>query len=155
VTTVGNVQLDGVQTTEYRTTVTVSELATRAGLSTDSTLGAHVAKILSQLGNTSVPVTAWVGTDGYVRQISASLDLSQATLGGLVGDLVGTSLNGSSSSHSTSATDVTVGFSQYGEPVDVTVPPASQVIDVNRALSSVSGIVSEVGHALSGIVARF
>ena len=133
VTTVGNVDLDGVQTTEYPTTVTVSELAARAGLSTGSGLGARVAKVLGQLGNTSVPVTAWVGTDGYVRQLSASLDLSRATLGGLAGDLVTSSLNGSTSGQSTSATDVTVGFSHYGAPVDVTAPPASQVTDVQRA----------------------
>ena len=50
---------------------------------------------------------------------------------------------------------MTVGFSHYGEPVNVTVPPASQVTDVSGVVSSISGIVSEVGHALSGIVARF
>jgi len=154
VTTVGHVDLHGVPTTEYRTKVTVSELAARAGLTAGSTLGARVAKVLGQLGNSSVPVTAWVGNDGYVRQLSASLDLSQATLGGLVGDLVSTSLNSSTSSRSTSATDVTVGFSHYGEPVDVTVPPASQVTNVSGVVSSISGIASEVGHAISDIAAR-
>lgn len=101
-----------------------------------------------------MPVTAWVGTDGYVRQLSASLDLSRVTLGGLVGDLVNTSLNGSTSSQSTSTTDVTVGFSHYGEPVNVTVPPASQVTDASGVVSSISGIASEIGHAFSAIAAK-
>ena len=61
----------------------------RAGLAgrhrdrSGSAVGAQVAKVLQQLGSTSVPVTAWVGTDGYLRQISASIDLSRATLGGV------------------------------------------------------------------------
>jgi hypothetical protein len=155
VTTVGNAVIGGVPTTEYRTTVTVSELATRAGLTTGTALGARVAKVLGQLGNSSIPVTAWVGNDGYVRQLSASLDLSRATLGSLVGDLVDTSLSGSTSSQSTSVTNVTVDFSHYGDPVTVAVPPASQVTDVNRVVSSLSGIASRIGHAFSGIAASF
>jgi hypothetical protein len=155
VTTVGNVDLGGVPTTEYRTTVTVSKLVARAGLTPGSVLGTRVAQLLGQLGNSSVPVTAWVGNDGFVRLLSASLDLSRATLGGLVGELVNTSLNGSTSSQSTSATNVTVGFSHYGDPVTVTVPPASQVTDVSRVVSSILGVVSEIGHAFSGIAASF
>ena len=81
VTKVGNVDLQGTPTTEYSTTVTLSELASRAGLTAGSKLGAQVSQVLQQLGNTSVPVKAWVGNDGYVRQISASIDLSRATLG--------------------------------------------------------------------------
>ena len=149
VTTVGNVDLHGVQTTEYRTTVTLSELASRAGLTAGSKLGAQVARVLSQLGSTSVPVSAWVGTDGYVRQLSASLDLSRLTLGGLAGDLVSGSLGGSTAGRATSSTNVTVGFSDYNQPVAVTVPPASQVTDVSGMVSSISGVVSAIRHAVS------
>jgi hypothetical protein len=155
VTTLGNVDLHGVPTTEYSTTVTVSELAAKAGLTSGSALGAKVAGLLRQLGNTSVPVRAWVGTDGYVRQISASLDLSRVTAGGLTGDLINGTLSGSSAGQSTTSTNVTVGFSHYGDPVRVTVPPASQVTDVGAIVSSVRGMVSGISHAFSDMAAAF
>ncbi len=155
VTTVGTVDLHGVPTTEYRTTVTVSELAARSGLTAGSKLGAEVAKVLGQLGSTSVPVTAWVGDDGYVRQLSASLDLSRLTLGGLVGDLVNGTLGSSSAGRATTSTTVTVGFSHYNQPVPVTVPPASQVTDVGGIVSSIKGAVSDFRHAVSSVVSRF
>jgi len=154
VTTVGNVDLQGVPTTEYRTTVTLSELAAKAGLSSGSRLGADVARVLGTLGTTTVPISAWVGTDGYVRQLSASLDLSRLTLGGLVGGLVDGSL-GSSGGQSTTSTTVTVGFSHYNQPVAVSVPPASQVTDVGGIMSTVKGAVSDVRNAVSGVLADF
>jgi len=155
VTTVGTVVLDGTQTTEYTTTVTVSELAARAGLTPGSKLGAEVSQVLGQLGNTSVPVTAWVGADGYVRQLSASIDLSRAALGGLAGDLINGTLSGSTAGQATTSTTVTVGFSHYGDPVTVTVPPADQVTDVSSVVSSIKGAVSEFSHAVSGLVSKF
>jgi hypothetical protein len=122
-------------------------------------LGAQVSDVLRQLGNTSIPVKAWVGNDGFVRQISASLDLSRMTVGGMAGDLVNGVLNGTvppgTSSQATTATTVTVGFSQYNAPVTVTVPPASQTTDVNAIAHSVQGVFSGIGHAMSSFAARF
>jgi hypothetical protein len=154
VTTVGNVDLHGVPTTEYRTTVTLSELAARAGAPTGSALGTDIAKVLGNLGTTTVPVTAWVGTDGYVRQLSASLDLSRLTVGGLVGGLVDGTL-GTSGGQATTSTTVTVGFSHYNQPVAVTVPPASQVTDLEGIVDSVKGAVSSFRHAVSSVAANF
>lgn len=158
VTTVGNVNVDGTQTTEYTTTVTVSELVSRSGLTTGSKLGTRVSQILQQLGNTSVPVKVWVGNDGFVRQMSASLDLSRATLGSLAGDVIG-AVNGTipdgTGGQSTADTTVTVGFSHYNAPVTVTVPPASDTTDVNSLLHSVRGVLSGISSAVSGFAARF
>jgi len=158
VTTVGNVDLDGVATTEYSTTVTVSELMSRAGLSTHSKLGSQVSNVLRQLGSTSVPVEVWVGRDGYVRQVSASLALAKATLGSLAGDLANGVVQGavptSTSGQTTTDTTVTVGFSHYNEPVSVTVPPSSQTTDVNSVVHSLQGVVSGIRHDLSGIVSK-
>ena len=157
VTTVGNVDLDGTSTTEYSTTVTLSELASRAGLTTGSKLGAHVSQILQQLGNTSVPVKVWVGNDGFVRQMSASLDLSRATLGSLAGDVIG-AVNGTiptdTGGQSTAATTVIVGFSHYNAPVTVSVTPASDTTDVNSLVHSVRGIVSGIRSAVSGFASK-
>ena len=159
VTTVGTVDLDGTQTTEYRTTVTLSELASRAGVGTGSTLGSTAAKVLQQLGNSSVPITAWVGTDGYLRQVTASLDLSRATLGGIASDLIGGALNGTlptgTAGQSTTTTSVTVGFDHYNAPVAVAVPPASQTTDVSAIVHSVNSFASDLGHAVSSIASKF
>ena len=158
VTTVGNVDLHGASTTEYSTTVTLAELASRAGLSSGSRLGAQVSDVLRQLGSTSVPVKVWVGHDGYVRQISATLALSKATIGSLAGDLVDGVLQGSvpasTGGQSTTATTVTVGFSEYNAPVAVTVPPSSQTTDVNSFVHSVGGFVSGLRHDVSSIASR-
>ena len=154
VTTVGSVNLHGIQTTEYTTTVTVAELAARAGLPTGSASGAKVSKVLGELGNTSVPVTAWVGADGYVRQLSASIDLSKATLGSIASDLINGSMSGSAGQATTSTT-VTVGFSHYGDPVTVAVPPASEVTDAGAIASSIKGVASAIGHAVSDIASNF
>jgi hypothetical protein len=161
VTTVGAVDLHGTRTTEYRTTVTLSELATRAGIGTGSgsALGAQVAKVLQQLGSTSVPITAWVDSGGYLRQISASIDLARATLGSVASDLIGGALNGTlptgTSGQATTATTVTVGFDQYNAPVNVVVPPASRTTDVSSIVTSLRGMASDIGHAVSSIAAKF
>jgi len=154
VTNVGTVDLRGTQATEYTTTVTVSELASRAGLPTGSDLGTKVSKVLEQLGNTSVPITVWVGTDGYVRQITASLDLSKATLGSLASDLVNGTL-GDASGQATTSTTVTVGFSHYGDPVTVAVPPADEVTDAGAIASSIKGAAKAISHAVSAFASNF
>ncbi|MGA2837843.1 MAG: hypothetical protein ABSF84_14710 [Acidimicrobiales bacterium] len=151
VTTVGDVDLDGATTTEYSTTVTLSALAARAGLTAGTGAGARISQVLGQLGNTSVPLRAWVGTDGYVRQLTASIDLSRATAAGLAADLVSGSLGGTAADRSTTATTVTVDFSAYGAPVDVTVPPADQVTDVHSILSTLHGVLSGLGHVVSAV----
>ena len=37
----------------------------------------------------------------------------------------------------------------------MTVPPASQTTDVSSIVSSVRGIVSDIGHAVSSITSKF
>lgn len=159
VATTDGVDLHGTSTTEYTTTVTLAELASRAGFSGGTAVGAKVAQVLGQLGNTSVPITAWVGHDGYVRQVSASVDLSRATLGSLASDLVGAVVGGTlgtgTSGQSTSATTVTVGFSDYNAPVAVAVPPASSTADVNAFGRTVRGAVSGIAHAASAFASKF
>jgi hypothetical protein len=152
VTTVGPAVLGGVPTTEYRTTVSLAGLASR--LDHGRRPGARAAAILGRMGNTSVPVTAWVAGDGTLRQLSASILLTRATLGGLVGEVVSGSPNGSGASLSRAATTLTVGFSHYGEPVAVTVPPAAQVTNVGSVRSLLPRDISRFGHDLSGLAAR-
>ncbi len=151
VTRVGPAVLGGVPTTEYRTTVSLAGLASR--LDRGHALGARAAAILGRIGNTSVPVTAWVAGDGTLRQLSASILLTRATLGGLVGEVASGSANGSAATRSTAATTLTVGFSHYGEPVAVSVPPSAQVTNLGSVLSLLPRDISRFGHDLSGLAA--
>ncbi len=148
VTKVGTVTLGGEQVTEYQTTITAADVASR--LSNGSASSA-AAKAFQELGVPSIPVTAWVGNDGLLRQLSVTIDLSHATLGGLLGSL------GLSSSAATTAgtkVNVTIGLSHYGAPVSVSVPPASEVTNLNSIASSLKGMVSQLGGALSGIASH-
>ncbi len=149
VTKVGTVPLNGEPTTEYQTTIAVADIVSQ--LSHGSASSSAAAKAIQQLGVPSVPVTVWVGQDGLFRQLSVTVDLSHASLGGLVGGL--------SSGHSVPSTEgtkvnLTVGLSHYGEPVSVSVPSASDVTDLNSIASSLKGMASQLGGALSGIASH-
>ena len=157
VTKVGSVDLQGVPTTVYRTTISLAAIAAHLESGSQPSASGAVgsgAKALQQLGSTTVPVTVWIGTDGYLRQVSVTVDTSHATIGGLLGDLASASLSGSSSSQSHATTTVTVGLSNYGTPVSVTVPPSSEVTNLDGMASSLRGVVSNLGGALSGIAAK-
>jgi hypothetical protein len=152
VTTVGSVTLHGASTTEYKTTITGAELI--AQLTKHGQLpGSTGTGVLKQLTSVSVPVTAWVGKDGYLKQLSVSLDLRHVTLGGLLGKLV-PSAAASTTPTAGSTTTVTVGFSHYGAPVTVSVPPSSDVVNLNSILSTIGGAFGKAGSALSGLMAK-
>lgn len=146
---VGTVTLDGQPVTEYQTTVTVADVVSQ--LSQGSASSRAAAKALQQLGVPTVPVTAWVGQDGLLRQISLTLDLNHDSLRGLLG-----SLGSGTSTAPVAGTQVnlTIGLSHYGDPVSVSVPPASAVTNLNSIGSSLKGIVSQLGGTLSGIASH-
>ncbi len=148
VTRVGTVPLDGTPATEYRTNISLAGAASHlAGGSADSS--AHgLAQALARLGDVSVPVTAWVGGDGRIRQVSLAVDLSHATIGSILGG------SNASSSSAASSLALTVGFSRYGQPVSVAVPPASDVTNLNNIVSSARGAASRLGGALTALISR-
>jgi hypothetical protein len=156
VTKVGTVELHGESTTEYRTTVSISDIVSKATHDvTSSTASAGpsgaLATALQDLGIPSVPVTAWVGSDGLLRQLSASVDLSHASLAGVLGSL--SSGSGGPPAAGTSL-DLTVGLSGYGQPVAVSIPPASEVTDVPDIGSTLRGMASKLGATLSTIASH-
>ena len=150
VTTTHGVDVDGTSTTEYATSITLSSLAAKAD---PSLSGSTVASILDRLGLVSVPLTAWVGPGGLLRQISLTVDLSHANLGGVAGSILGTS----SGTGSGAVVTVTAGFTNYGRPVSVSAPPASDTTDLSSAMGAVSGLshsVSGLDKAVSGLIAK-
>jgi hypothetical protein len=154
VTKVGTPRLDGVNTTEYESTVSLTGLVsglihhTQSGAT--SSTGAEVA---DALGAPTVPVTVWVGADGRVHQLSVSLDLSHPTVSGVLHS-VDPSLLESDRAGAGPDLTVTVGLSSYGAPVSVSVPPHAQVVNLTHAYSSVRGAVSRLGSGVKGLVDR-
>jgi hypothetical protein len=154
VTDLGTVSLDGASATEYRTTVSVAGLTSKLGSGSTATSAEALSKALQKLGVPSIPVTVWVGQDGMVRQVSLAVDLSHVNLGGLLGA-------GSASAPAGSSLAVTVGFTGYGRPVSISVPPASQVTDLNSIISSLKGTIGSLkgaagvlGHTVSDIISQ-
>ena len=131
VTKVGTPTLGGVATTEYKAVISVAEIEAQAASHHRRRLAAAARKVVSALGLTSVPVTVWVGTDGYLRQVRLTLDLSHAQLGSFLGSLA-------PSGPLPVATE-TVAFSAYGAPVTVTAPPASEVVSGSSVLRTLLG----------------
>ena len=112
VTTVGKEDVRGTSTTHVRTSVDLADMAAKVGKGRSQ-------KLLDQLGVDakdfgSVPVDAWIGDDGYVRKVTLSYDTSK----------LGTGLGSGTSS-------VTIEMYDFNEPVDITIPPASQVTTVD------------------------
>ena len=151
VTRVGTVELHGESMTEYRTSISVADIASKAAHGSTSTAApGALAKALQDLGVPSVPVTAWVGSDGLLRQLAVSVDLSHASLSGLLGTLA----SGSGGSSPGSTLSLTVGLSRYGQPVSVNVPPASDVTNLNDLGSSLKGMASKLGNTLSTLASN-
>lgn len=100
----GTATLDGVDTTEYSGTIDVQKAA--------AALGPAESKLLAQSKVTSIPVEVWIGSDGLVRRMHTTL---------------------SASAHGMQAvSDLTLSLSDFGTPVTITPPPASQTLDITQ-----------------------
>jgi hypothetical protein len=118
---VGSARLDGVDTTVYRAIVDPSQ----EDQNLPSQLRKSEQQVLSQFaGTTSVPVELWVDGQGRVRQL-----VEHATLTPKAGS--------AAASAGPIHMVVTVGLSNYGTPVSVTVPAQSQVS--HQPLSQLQG----------------
>ncbi len=154
VTKVGTPRLDGVNTTEYQSTVSLTGLVAGLAHRTQSEASASTAAgVADALGSPTVPITVWVGADDRVHQLSVSLDLSHPTVSGVLHSL-DPSLLGSGRAGAGPNLTVTVGLSRYGSPVSDSVPPDTQVVNLTHAYSSVRGVLSRLGGGVKGLVDR-
>jgi hypothetical protein len=120
VDTVGTETIGGVSTTHYRFS---SDLAA-ALKNLPASSQAAFQQLESSLGTSTATVNAWIDGQGLVRQVQFSLTPPS------------TATPGASSLASTTTLD----FSRFGDPVTVTVPPASQVTDFSQMLNGLSGL---------------
>lgn len=111
VTEVGTETVDGVSTTHYKATIDLSQAADKLG----SDAEAWVQRLVNAGAPATIPVDVWIGDDGLIRRLT--MDESLAT-GAQSGDV-----------------KVTIDISDYGTPVNVTAPPASDTIDLTALAS--------------------
>ena len=111
--TVGSEELRGVETTHYRAVLDPEELAKAKDLEGRSAPPTLVDQITSQSGLEPVPVDVWLDGDGLVRKLSMSLSATDAT--------------------SSEANEAEISFElwDYGERVEIELPPASQVVEAS------------------------
>jgi hypothetical protein len=123
VTEVGPATVDGVATTEYRASID----PTRADASLPANLRAVADRAVSAAGITSIPLEVYVDGQGRAARISEalSLDLPDPATGSAATPTPGT-------------VSVQVDLTDYGTPVQVTVPPASDV-GTSPAISGLLG----------------
>jgi hypothetical protein len=112
ITKVGSEKVDGVQTTHYHATIDLRKYpklvppARRAAMKRAVHAMARVAHV------TTFPADAWVGSDGLVRKMR--VELHETVRGQRVG------------------ITSTVRFHDFGGPVTITLPPATETVDVSK-----------------------
>ncbi|MFF4577765.1 LppX_LprAFG lipoprotein [Streptomyces sp. NPDC001389] len=115
--TVGEETVDGVKTRHVSGTVTVEQM--RASLATATPEARERReKSLQKLegeGVTTMNTDMWIDESGHTRQVRNRADAKSGPM------------------------DVTIKFLDYNKPVDITAPPADQVLDLGQAAKDGSG----------------
>jgi hypothetical protein len=109
--TVGSDELRGVETTHYRALLDPAQLVREARATNAD--AASVLDRLAQTGVAEVPLDIWIDGNGLVRKLALDVDVPDAT--------------------SSQGGSVSLAFElwDYGQRVDIEVPPAAQVADAS------------------------
>ena len=102
---VGSDTVGGVETTHYHGTIDLEKAAESGGAP-----AATIKRLLEAGAPTQYPADVWIDDAGLIRRLTTAYD---ETVGG-----------------KTLSMSMTMDMSDYGSPVDVSAPPASQVFDV-------------------------
>ena len=129
VTEVGTEQVDGIDTTHYKADVNLADLMAKAGSHLSAEAKSRLQAQMEKVSGT-VPIEVWIGSDGLVRRVSMSFDLSSTGAG------------------AKGAMAMTIEFSELGQPVQITVPPADQVSTLDLG-AKLKGLMGSLG-GLSG-----
>jgi hypothetical protein len=115
---VGSERIDGVDTTHYQAQLDLTKAA--AGASPEAS---RLLQLAAQaMGTTTIPVDVWIDSAGKARRIVETVTLTKPPASQA-------NQPGAAQSYPVSI-HITLNFSDYGVPVVVTAPPASQVINV-------------------------
>jgi len=113
ITRVGTEDVRGTQTTHYRAVVDLNKAAAQSPTARDA-----IKSTVKLLGSSTQPVDVWVDTDGRVRRMKYTVDLSKSK--------VPTSTAGVPGS-----VTFTLELFDFGLPVQAQLPPADQVVDLS------------------------
>jgi hypothetical protein len=111
--TVGTEELRGVQTTHYRATIDPAAYEKLAPAGTSDEARSLIGELAAQSGLGKVPIEIWVDESGLVRKLTMAFSATQP----------GTT--------ETAEGSITFELYDYGENVEIDLPPASQVVDAS------------------------
>jgi hypothetical protein len=112
VETVGSEELRGAQTTHYRAIIDPAELSSLSP-SASSETETLVDQLTSQSGLGPIPVDVWLDGTGLVRKLVMAFEATDA------------------STSQSSAVSLSFELWDYGEKVEIPLPPASEVVDAS------------------------
>ena len=118
VTKVGTATIDGTPTSEYRAVIDLAKAT--AGQSNGSSAGASLRQ---ELGTSSLPVEFWVNGQGRLSQFAETMTIKTFPSSTGISRAVAQALAGTLPLTFTTTMD----FTDYGVPVHITPPPASEV----------------------------
>lgn len=121
---VGTEAVRGVETTHVTTNIDLAKLLEQAEAGERGALEEQLKGLGADAEDLpSIPAEAWIDGDGYVRKFSMAFDLSS-----LAGSGTGSEgLDGAKMSMSVELYD-------FDEPVDITIPPAAQVGELDPSI---------------------
>jgi hypothetical protein len=118
---VGTEQVRGVDTTHYQGSLDLASALAEVSADQRAKAESELGKVGIDPSMASVPVDVWIGNDGLVRRVQIGVSGLQPTTPSTAtsGDLGGT---------------LTMEFYDFGQPVNITVPPADQVFTVDPSM---------------------
>jgi hypothetical protein len=123
-TTVGTEQVRGVDTTHYQGTLDLASALAEASADQRAKAESELGKVGIDPSSATVPVDVWIGNDGLVRRVQIGVQGLQAS---------GSTTASSAATGSLGGT-LTMEFYDFGQPVNITVPPADQVLTVDPSM---------------------
>ena len=116
-TTVGREKLRSIDTTHVKTTLDYEKLLAQAPEAKRKLLESQLESLGLPAGKLpDLPAEAWVDDDGYVRKFQLSMPVGSVARSTKVGDL---------------SVTITIELYDFNQPVDISIPPASQVSKVD------------------------
>ena len=117
---VGTEQVRGTDTTHYQGTLDVAAALSQASAEDRAKAESELGKVGIDPSAATVPVDVWIGTDdGLVRRVQLGVHGLETTSSSAPGAVAGT---------------FTLELFDFGQPVDITVPPADQVFAVDPSM---------------------
>ena len=107
--TVGGESVRGTDTTHYRATIDLAKVMGMLSKEKRQGLGS-LDTLLGQSGLSELPLDVWLDAEQRVRKLELSFEMSQPGSGEM-------------------RASMTVELFDYGKPLDVTLPPADEVVD--------------------------